>query len=115
MQLNQKQAKKYIKMKKLLLIIFTAIIATGCEKSETKLQLQETNITELSQGYILSSEFNITEIKVGYKSTFFTLTDEKYKFVAEVISGTTYKVGDKITGIELNAILSKNNYQIPSF
>ena len=105
-------------MKKLLLIILTAIIVMGCEKSETKPelpQLQEVKITDLSNGYILSSEFTITEITVGYKSTFFTLMDEKYKFTAEVIHGTTYKVGGKITGIQLNAILSKNNYQIPSF
>jgi hypothetical protein len=103
-------------MKKLLLFLFVVvIIGSGCKKSETPTILQETTYESLGTGYVLSSEFTITEIGSSYDGVLFTLKDSKYIFTAKVIYGTKYIVGDKITGIQLDAILSKNNYQIPKF
>ena len=89
----------------------------GCEKSEKEVapKLQEVTINEIPKGYLLSSEFTIKEINTHYKGNYFTLSDDKYIFIADVICCTSYKVGDKIKGYDLNVILSVNNYQIPSF
>lgn len=103
-------------MKKLLLfLLVVVVIGSGCKKNETPVILQETTYESLGAGYVLSSEFTITEINQSYSNSFFTVKDSKYIFTVEVVLGTTYKVGSKITGIQLDAILSKNNYQIPSF
>lgn len=89
----------------------------GCEKSEKEVapKRQEVTISEISRGYLLSSEFTIKEIKIHSRGDYFTLYDDKYLFIADVICCTSYKVGDKIKGYDLNVILSVNNYQIPTF
>lgn len=95
----------------------TAVIVMACEKSEKEVahKRQEVTINEIPRGHLLSSEFTIKEIKTHLRGDYFTLSDYKYTFIADVICCTSYKVGDKIKGYDLNVILSVNNYQIPSF